>query len=164
MNITQEKPQLNISISIRIIALLLCGSFGLLRLAKADGREGYLISAGLTGIDAVAVEGLIYFAGKRAKLAASYRASRAQIVGLEEAVASTDAQIGAERLRRDGILAALQQREAMAADPKPAADEVAWAVEAAYRGALNANQRILEGGAVEAFSSLAMVQTQEEAL
>ena len=148
--------------NIRIIAWILCISFGLLRLAKAEGREGLLIAAGLTGIDGVAVEGLLYFAGKRGRLASAYRTSRAQILALDEAVASMDIQMAGERERRDMLLAALQQREAMAADQTPAADEFAWAIAATYRGQINANQRRIEGGSVEAFP-LTLMRTQEEA-
>ena len=140
--------------NVRFLAWLLCLSFCILRVAKSDEPEGYLVSLGLTGVDCVALEGLIYYAGKRQRVALAYRNSRAQTGALEEAIASLDAQITADRARRDAILAALQQREAMSADPKTAAEELASAVEAAYRGAINANQRLLEGGAVESFPAL----------
>ena len=147
--------------NVRFLAWLLCLSFCILRVAKSDEPEGYLVGLGLTGVDCVALEGLIYYAGKRQRVALAYRNSRAQIAALEEAIASLDAQIAADRTRRDAIVAALQQREAMSRDAKPAADQLAWAVEAAYRGAINANQRLLEGGSVESFQT---IRSQEEAL
>jgi ABC-type taurine transport system ATPase subunit len=123
---------------------------GMMRAAKADSVEGFVIAGGLTLIECMAVVGLDWFAQKRRQVASAHRISRAQIVALEEAVVAVDAQIREEISRTTSLIDEIKQREAEAFDVERVAEEAAWAVEAAYRGAINANRRLLEGGAVEA--------------
>jgi hypothetical protein len=137
---------------LKTFALLLCVSVFVLRCARIDGKAGLLIGIGLTGIDCAVVEGLCRFAEKRQQAIHAYRNSRAQIVALEDAVAATIAQLADERARHEQLLSQLKQREAEAFDADAVANEAGWAVEAAYRAAIHANQRRLEGGPVEAFT------------
>jgi hypothetical protein len=137
--------------SFRILGLLICLSFLLLRIARAEGWQDCLISVGLTGIDCAAVEGLVWFANKRRHVASEHRISRAQIVALEHAIGAIDNQIGEEKSGYARTFDAVRQREAEAFDVDRVAEEAAWAAEAVYRRGVNANQRLLEGGAVAVF-------------
>lgn len=126
-----------------------CGlgiGFGILRLSKADGFDDYLIAVGLTVLECVAVAGLDWFAEKHRQSVSVHRISQAQGVALEQAIADVKAHIQSERTRYDELRAELKQREAEAFDVERVAGQAGWAVEAAYRGAIHANQRILEGG------------------
>ena len=130
----------------RLVGFGLGIGFGILRLSKADGFEDYLIALGLTVLEWVAVAGLDWFAEKHRQGLSVYRISQAQTVALEQAVADVKAHIHDERNRYDDLRAALKHRESETFDVERVAEQVGWAVEAAYRGAVNANQRLLEGG------------------
>lgn len=121
--------------------------FGILRLSKADGLEDYLIAIGLTVLESIGVVALDWFAERHRQSVSVYRISQAQSMALEQAIADLRNQIRVERDRYDALRAELKQRESEAFDVERVAEYAGWAVEAAYRGAINANQRLLEGGA-----------------
>ena len=137
--------------SFRILGLLICLSFLSLRIARAEGWQDCLVGVGLTGIDCAAVEGLVWFSRKRRHVAYVHRTSQAQIVSLEHAIGAIEDQIGEEKSTYARTVDAVRQREAEAFDAERVADGAAWAAEAVYRRGVNANQRLLEGGAVAAF-------------
>ena len=120
--------------------------FGILRLSKAEGVEDVLIALGLTILECVAVAGLDRFAEKHRQAVSTFLASQAQSTALEQAIADLKGHIQGEQARYDSLRAELKQREMEAFDVDRAAGCAASAVEAAYRGAINANQRLLEGG------------------
>lgn len=133
------------------IGIALGAGFGLLRLAVAEGFTDYLIAVGLTVIECAAVAGLDWYANRVRKEATLYRLSQAQIVATEEARNEIDERITTERMHCQNALDRIREREAEAFDVDKVSDAAAWAVEAAYRSAINANCRRLEGGAVQAF-------------
>ena len=130
----------------RLVGFGLGIGFGILRLSKADSVEDYCIAVGLTILECVAVIALDRFAEKHSQSATVYRTTQAQSVALEQAIADVKAHLQSETARLDALRAALKQRESEAFDVERVAGYAAWAVEAAYRGAVNANQRLLEGG------------------
>lgn len=130
----------------RLVGFGLGIGFGILRISRADGLEVYMVAVGLTVLESIGVVALDWFAEKHRQSVSIHRISQAQTVALERAVADVNAHIHAERTRYDGLLAELKEREAEAFDVERVAELAAWAVEAAYRGAVNANQRLLEGG------------------
>lgn len=121
-----------------------------LRVASADGRNGYLVAGGLTVIECAGVAGLDRFAQKRRSVAAAWRISQAQIVALEHAIAAIDTQIGEWKNTYVRVCEAVRQREIEAFDTERVAEEAAWAIEAEYRRSINANQQLLAGGAAAA--------------
>jgi hypothetical protein len=137
--------------SIKLLGVLLGVGFGLLRAAKAEGIEGYLVAVGLTVIECAAVMGLDWFAQRHRSVASVYRTSHAQILALEQAIGAIDKQIGDEKSTYARLHEAVRQREMEAFDIDTVAEEAGWAVEACYRAGINANQRLLEGGAVAAY-------------
>ncbi len=142
----QPRAEANTSRHSRLVGFGLGIGFGLLRISRADGLEDYLIAIGLTVLECMAVTGLDWFAEKHRLSGSVYRISQAQTVALEQAIADVNAHIQSERTRYDGLLAELRNRESEAFDVERVAEQAAWAVEAAYRGAVHANQRLLEGG------------------
>ena len=132
------------------IGIALGVGFGLLRLAVAEGLADYLIAIGLTVIECAAVAGLDWYANRVRKEATLYRLSQAQILAAEEARNQIDERITAERMHCQNALDRIREREAEAFDVDKVSAAAAWAVEAAYRSAVNANRRRLEGGAVQA--------------
>ncbi len=120
--------------------------FGVLRMSKADGLEDYCIAVGLTILECVAVAALDRFAEKHCQCVAVYRTTQAQSVALEQAIGDVKANIQVDITRYDGLRAEVKQRESEVFDVERVAEQAGWAVEAAYRGAIHANQRILEGG------------------
>jgi hypothetical protein len=131
----------------RMLGFGLGFGFGLLRLSKAEGLEDWLVALGLTILECAAVVGLDWYAEKRRQLTAAYQHSRAQVSALEQAVADLKSNIHGERVRSQQLQSNLRQREAQAFDAEQMAEQAAWTVEAAYRSAVHANQRLLEGGA-----------------
>jgi hypothetical protein len=121
--------------------------FGILRLSKAEGLEDWLIALGLTVLECAAVVGLDWYSEKSRQNAAAYRNSHAQVSALEQAIADLKTSIRDERARSQQLQNNLRHREAHAFDAEQMAEKAAWTVEAAYRSAIHANQRLLEGGA-----------------
>ena len=121
---------------------------GLVRLAKADGLQDWIIAFGLTLIESATILGLDWFADRHRALASAYRASEGRISALEQALQGLDLQISEERARHAALLDQVNQREAEFFDVGHLAEGAAWVVEAAYREGINANKRLLEGGAV----------------
>lgn len=121
--------------------------FGILRLSKADGPEDWLVALGLTVLECAAVVGLDWYAEKSRQNAAVYRNSHAQVSALEQAIADLKTNIQDERARGQQLQNNLRHREAQAFDAEQMAEKAAWTAEAAYRSAVHANQRLLEGGA-----------------
>ncbi len=130
----------------KLIGFGLGVGFGILRLSKAEGVEDVLIALGLTILECVAVAGLDRFAEKHRQAVSTFLATQAQSTALEQAIAELKNQIQGERAHYDSLRAELKQRETEAFDTESVSECVAWAAEAAYRGAVKANQRLLEGG------------------
>ena len=118
----------------------------LLRLTKADSPQDYIFAGGLTLIECATVAGLDWFADRHRAISSSYRATKGQIDAVERGIASVDAQIRDERARYAELLEELKRREAECFDVERLVEDAPWVVEAAYRRAINANQRLLEGG------------------
>jgi hypothetical protein len=134
----------------RVFGFVLCFSFLALRIARAESVVDYFVGFGVMGIDCATVEGLARFANRRQRVARAHRDSTAQIVALEQAVSGTALQLSVEQNRLASLWVQLRQRDTEAFDPERAGEEAQWAVESAYLGAINANKRLLEGGAVAA--------------
>jgi hypothetical protein len=139
--------------SFKVVGLILGIGFGLLRVAKADSLEDYLLAAGLTIIEGATVMGLDWFAAKHREVASTSRSSQAQIVALESAITTVDEQIEGQSNTCLRLQQAIRQREMEVFDVVRVAEAVAWAAEAAYRESINANQRLLEGGSLSALPS-----------
>ena len=122
---------------------------GLLRAAKADSLEGFVVGGALTLIECAAVAGLDWFAHRHREAASAYRISQSQIVALEEAIAAVNSRMAEEEDRYDRLLDQLKQRESEAFDVAVGQEQMEAAVEAEYRSAINANQRRFEGGSLE---------------
>jgi hypothetical protein len=122
--------------------------FGLLRLAKAGGAEDYLIATALTLLECVAVAGLDWFASNHFQEVSVYLDSQARSVALEHAVARLEPRIEEKRNRYAAVLGEIILRESDGLNVERVAEWAAWTIEAAYRGAVNANARLLEGGGV----------------
>jgi hypothetical protein len=120
--------------------------FGILRLSRAEGIEDYLVAVGLTVLECAVVAGLDWFAEKHFQSVATYRVAQAQRIALEQALDELKANLAIERSRYGGLQEQLRARESESFDVEPLAEQAAWAVEAAYRAAVHANQRCLEGG------------------